>query len=256
MKEALALENLETVVGRLVFPGDVFTVDSQGKKTIIGKGMTLLPRKTADKFLFDKVLITRIGILRQISVQPSRFFVESSVKRYIPTVNDELVGVVVGKFGMTYKVEINAPRYGYLDFLAFHGATKRNRPNLRIGAVVYCKVVEADRNLNPVLSCKSDIFKKEWMSGEAFYTELKKGFTFKVSVAYAFELRKKDNFCLNYLGSKIGFEIVVGSNGRIWINAGTVKMTILAVNSIKAAEGKPQSKVTRMIDSLLQFFIT
>jgi len=252
MKE---LPALETVVGRLVFPGDTFTVDSKETKTIIGKGMSLLPKKSNEKHALDKVLTTKVGILRQLSVKPRRFFVESRVKRYIPTVNDELVGVVVGKFGMTYKVEISAPRYGYLDFLAFHGATKRNRPNLRIGAVVYCKVVEADRNLNPVLSCKSETFKKEWMSGEAFYTELKNGFTFMVSVAYAFELRKKDNYCLNYLGSKIAFEIVVGSNGRIWINTGTVKKTILAVNSIKAAEGKPKILVTKMIDSLLRFFV-
>ena len=37
--------------------------------------------------------------------------------------------------------------------LAFEGATKRNRPNLAIGALVYARVMLAVRDMEPELEC-------------------------------------------------------------------------------------------------------
>ena len=46
-----------------------------------------------------------------------------------------VVGVVEKSFGLNYVLDINAGASAILPALAFSGATKRNRPNLGIGAM-------------------------------------------------------------------------------------------------------------------------
>ena len=40
-----------------------------------------------------------------------------------------------------------------LPQLSFEGATKRNRPNLKSGDVVYARVAAASRDMDPILTC-------------------------------------------------------------------------------------------------------
>ncbi len=42
---------------------------------------------------------------------------------------------------------------GLLPHLAFDGATKRNKPNLSVGALVYCRVAVANKDMDSELSC-------------------------------------------------------------------------------------------------------
>ena len=50
-------------------------------------------------------------------------------------------------------VDINGPFPALLPLLSFEGATKRNRPNLKAGDVVYARVAAASRDMEPVLTC-------------------------------------------------------------------------------------------------------
>jgi exosome complex component RRP40 len=78
-----------------------------------------------------------------------------------------VVGVVEDKGGDFYKVNIFAGAPALLDRLAFDGATKRNKPELRRGDIVYARVTMADRDLDTELSCMvSSGPKKDWSSGE------------------------------------------------------------------------------------------
>lgn len=52
-----------------------------------------------------------------------------------------------------YGVDIGGPFRALLPVLAFEGATKRNRPHLQVGDLVYGRVESAHRDLEPVLSC-------------------------------------------------------------------------------------------------------
>merc|ERR1719433_1920194 len=192
----------------------------------------------------------KVGKLRKISDLPVKVLVESDDKRYIPSKDDDVIGVVISKFGMTYRIELGGPRYAHLDFLAFEGATKRNRPQLAIGALVYCRVQLADRDLYPIVTCKSEKYKKEWMSGEAFYTELKGGYTFKVPLSWAARLREKDSFVLNLLAKHTMYEIAVGVNGRVWINAPSETKTVLITNSIINARTLEEPAIRIMIEKL------
>ena len=52
--------------------------------------------------------------------------------QYTPVLEDNVVGVVREKQGEQFKIDIGASHIANLPFLAFEGATKRNRPNLEV----------------------------------------------------------------------------------------------------------------------------
>ena len=79
-----------------------------------------------------------------------------------------MVGIIEDKGGDSYRVNIFSGASAILNKLSFEGATKRNRPDLHIGDVVYCMVSLAHRHLETELTCcTSSGIKKGWSSGEA-----------------------------------------------------------------------------------------
>ena len=113
--------------------------------------------------------------------------------RYIPQLGDHIVGVVTSRVGELYKVDIGSADQAYvslpssalslillffsafqISFLSFEGATKRNRPNLGVGDVLYARIVRASRHLEPELSCVDAELKSRGMG------KLEDGFVFKV----------------------------------------------------------------------------
>ena len=60
-----------------------------------------------------------------------RYWVEHSQKRYIPQLDEPVVGVITARMGDNFEVDINAPSRAILPMLAFEGATRRNRPNAK-----------------------------------------------------------------------------------------------------------------------------
>jgi exosome complex component RRP40 len=70
-----------------------------------------------------------------------------------PQVDDLVIGTVINKQGETFTLDLRAPFPASLSALAFEGATRRNRPNLNIGDAVYARVISANRDLDPEVSC-------------------------------------------------------------------------------------------------------
>ena len=62
------------------------------------------------------------------------------VTTYMPERNHFVVGVIKNKIGDNFIVDINAPMEGILGGLEFDGATKRNKPSLNIGDLVFTRV--------------------------------------------------------------------------------------------------------------------
>lgn len=62
--------------------------------------------------------------------------VKTSFIVYVPQVNDCVIGVVTRVFSEEYEVDINSSHSGRLNTVAFEGATKRNRPYLKVHSVV------------------------------------------------------------------------------------------------------------------------
>jgi len=55
-----------------------------------------------------------------------------ALSQYIPGAQDPVVGVVIARSGENYRVDIGAAHSATLDALAFEGASKRFRPNLKV----------------------------------------------------------------------------------------------------------------------------
>ena len=73
--------------------------------------------------------------------------------RYIPAVGDSVVGRVLERHSENFAVDIGGPFPAVLNVLAFEGATRRNRPKLVEGDLVYARVVLAHRDVDTELSC-------------------------------------------------------------------------------------------------------
>jgi len=143
----------------------------------------------------------------------------------------QVIGIVTGRNQDHYHLNIFASRPAILSTVGFEGATKRNKPNLKVGEVVYCRVVDwgvcEGMEGDVIVTCiegnssGGTTGKKDWMTSECIYGELKDGVTFVVPLFYALELLRPKNVCLNELGMMIPFEIAVGMNGLIWVKCGS-----------------------------------
>ena len=135
-----------------------------------------------------------------------------------------------------YSVDIRAYSAGVLSVLEFEGATKRNRPDLRVGATIYCRVSRLSPHLQPELSCVSPFHKKSWSSGEAFFGELDGGLLLQVSKGMQARLLQTNVRALELLGSVLQFEITVGMNGRVWVKGDSIRANLVVANLLRKGE--------------------
>lgn len=64
--------------------------------------------------------------------------VSPDIFQYIPAAQESVLGVVVGKSGAEgFRVDIGGPHNANIDALAFEGATKRNRPSLKVASISF-----------------------------------------------------------------------------------------------------------------------
>ena len=232
---------------RLVIPGDEVTDVDQiedGVNLILGPG---LAREGS------QVFCTRCGILRKrVNPKAAVFWVDCHSKRYVANRGENVIGVVVGKAGDSFRVDIGTSEPATLSFLAFEGATKKNKPNIANGDVVYAKVMTASKDMESELVCV-DAYGKKAGLGELTGG----GFLFTVPLHLVRRLLSPESNLLKLLGQTLKFEIAIGMNGRIWVRAPMPKETICIANAIWAAEHmnneEIKSLVGRLADALAGF---
>ena len=56
--------------------------------------------------------------------------------QYVPAAQESVIGVISQRQGESYRVDIGSAYMASLDGLAFEGATKRNKPNLRVNSIL------------------------------------------------------------------------------------------------------------------------
>lgn len=119
--------------------------------------------------------------------------------------------------------------------------------------MVYARVEATSRDMEPELSCMvTHGPKRDWMTGQSVYGELRQGHAFQCSLSLAQSLLDENCVVLQALAASIPFEIAVGVNGWIWVNAGTVREIILVSNAILKSETIPDSAVPAMVLALLK----
>lgn len=100
-----------------------------------------------------------------------------------------------------------------LDSVEFNGATKRNKPNLKVGDLIYAKIASVNKFTAPVLTCKSKTCKKDWTSGESTFGELKHGLALSLHPTQC-ERLKQDKAIFEMLKKYVSFEVAFGANFR------------------------------------------
>lgn len=177
------------------------------------------------------IVATHAGLL---STDPKRNLVTVNsfpTRRYIPTAND-LVIAQVHRSSQDFFHCIITPHapLAVLGQLAFEGASKKTRPLLKPGDLVYARVlsVGVGAGTEVELTCVNPATGKAEPGGLG---PLMGGMVFDVSTGLAARLMKASSssaaeagtvVAVEELGRKLeskgGFEIAVGRNGRVWVD--------------------------------------
>lgn len=140
------------------FPGDDVTSNVTGLTQSIRIGGGL-------KQDGNKVVASTVGTLNYKA--PSYYWTENTGKRYFPRVGDQVLAIVEGTGGDFYSMNVFSGSNVIMNRLAFDGATKRNKPELKRGDIIYARVQAANPDSEAELSCTVLAGpKKEWSTGE------------------------------------------------------------------------------------------
>ncbi|CAI4210822.1 unnamed protein product [Parascedosporium putredinis] len=168
-------------------------------------------------------------------------WVERSTGRYLPAVGDLVIGTVTRSTADFYYVALSDyAATATLPQLSFEMATKKTKPNLSSGALVYARVTLANKHMDPELECVSQSTGKADGLGP-----LVGGMVFRVSLGFARRLLMPKAVAegkvvvLEELGSAgLAFETAVGRNGKVWINSESVATVILAGKALEETDQK------------------
>jgi len=223
------------LLDKIVVPGDlVLDLSSKTNQTIkLGAGL----RQEC-----DTLSAMEAGKLRFL--KPNKYWVESSHKRYVPCVEDTILGIVVDSKSDNFLLDIKGPSLALLPVLAFEGGTRRNIPKFEVGTLLYARVVKANSGMNPELSSSGKT---------AEFGPLKDSFIFETSTGLSRMLLSSPTCpVLEALGKKLSFEIAVGLNGRVWVNASSQSTAIFVLNAISSSEFLSAMQQRIMVEKLLQ----
>ena len=198
------------------------------------------------------------------------FWIQSSNAARPIQVHDRVVGIVQerigpdgagGEYVRIHLGKESIPSTAVLSNLSFEGATKRNKPNLEVGQVLYARVAEYETCLEPVLSCQlgpndsTAIKAKDWMTNEGVYGVLQGGTAFSVTPGLARVLLSPEagglweSVTRHTLTST--FEISIGVNGLLWIHANpSPQATIVLQNAILNSQLLTPEQTAAMVKQL------
>ena len=112
-------------------------------------------------------------------------------------------------------------------------------------------------SMDPTLSCQlgphdAGVPRKDWMTNEGTYGELKGGTCRKIPLGLARELLYPKNLVLHELGKSIPFELCIGVNGFLWVHSTRPEYTILILNAIMNSQVLTEPQVRGMVKSLVE----
>lgn len=112
--------------------------------------------------------------------------------------------------------------------------------------MVYARVCAASRDMDPEISCVDSV-------GRAMgFGVLKGGSLVQCSTALARHLLSRPPApILLELGRQVSFEIAVGMNGRVWINAASPRTVTIVSAAIRAAETASDTQLAILVSKML-----
>ncbi|KAL6712527.1 exosome non-catalytic core subunit rrp40 [Coniothyrium glycines] len=215
----------------VVLPGDVIpqaalpTGTGKKKTLTLGPGLRHIPPET---------VVTTIAGALTTDNKKNAASVEYNSGRYTPYAGDLVIATVNSSAAENFNCLLspNTP-FATLPHLAFEGATKKTRPLLQPNSLVYCRVASAGKDLPAELTCVDPSTGK----GEGLGL-LKSGMLFKISLSMARRMLSARGGIrlLEAFGAKAGFEVTVGRNGLVLVDAGNVKTTLAIGQAIQEVD--------------------
>ncbi|KAH8412837.1 hypothetical protein KR009_006194 [Drosophila setifemur] len=225
--------------GGIVMPGERITSIEEvakSKRVILGPGLRRLD---------DTVVASKAGPLRH--KEPNTFWVDNYQRRYVPARGDLVLGIVKAKAGDLYRVDIGSADTAAISYLAFEAASKKNRPDLNPGDIIYARVLNASADIEPELVCVNSNGKRGKLG------VLSDGFFFKCSLNLGRVLLRENCPALTALTKELAYEIAVGVNGRIWLKAHSLRETVALANAVLALEQAGYAEIDKICDNLGDF---
>ncbi|KAF5369332.1 hypothetical protein D9758_002800 [Tetrapyrgos nigripes] len=229
----------------IVLPGEL--VPAQHVNLKLGPGLQQVQTGQASTSRApSSIIATRAGALHH-SANGSKWWIESNSRRYVPAPQESVIGVIVQKQAEGFRVDLGSAHSANLDGLAFEGASKRNKPNLKIGSLVYARVSLAHKDMEPELEC----FDAQTRKAEGF-GELKSGFLVRCSLRMCRNLLDPNHFLLPLLGALFPLEVAVGLNGRVWVNSKEAKHIIAISRAIEVADPDGDNMDAKAVKKLVE----
>uniref|UniRef100_A0AC34QM91 Ribosomal RNA-processing protein 40 n=1 Tax=Panagrolaimus sp. JU765 TaxID=591449 RepID=A0AC34QM91_9BILA len=224
-------------MAEFVLPGDKITLHNQVSSDkvhkICGRGINVVRNESY------------AAVPGFIHENREKFWVNSHYRRYFPQSGDKVIGIVTQKYGDIWRVDIGGIEKAEIDFMSFENATKKNRPDVRLGDLLYGTVNVINKHLEPQMTCIDTAGRANGMGILPRY-----GTVFTVSCSYCRRLLTDSCRIMEILGKSHIFESTVGVNGRIWINADFETVRFLKTVLLKL-ETVPESEIEAVINKMV-----
>lgn len=229
--------------GDAVIPGDIADitiVKQSSSKMILGPGL---------RRLRDQIVVSKCGVLQKTGI--NTFWVDSHQKRYIPARGECVLGIVTNARGEMFKIDIGSSDEASLSYLAFENATKKNRPIINVGDVVFAKLLVASKEMEAELVCVDSHGKKGRLG-----IMPEGGFIFACSLNLVRKILHPSCSLLKVLGKELSYEVVVGMNGKIWVKTNSTRETIAICNAILSIEHLELHEIDMLTEELCNTLAT
>ncbi|XP_076263280.1 exosome complex component Rrp40 isoform X2 [Rhynchophorus ferrugineus] len=154
-------------------------------------------------------------------------------------------GIITKKSGDTLRVDLGSAESASLSMLAFEGATKKIKPDVNIGDIVYAKVLNAHKEMEPELVCIDQYYKAGRLG-----VLPNNGFLINTNQKLTQMLLNAENPLLRTLGRQFPYEIVVGVNGKIWFRANQTKEMLTLCKMFEEAKNQSDQVITNICRQL------
>jgi len=230
---------LSSVKKLLLFPGEEYEFDQK------------LIHYDAFGYSEGNLITKRCGILLtdekgQAKDDQNEEVFRSLGRYYSPKEDDLVLGIIVQKSAEFYKIDINSYTSAILNTKDFEGATKKTKPNLNLGDLIFARVSKVNKFDTPMLSCISLHEQKNWASGESYFGVIKGGNLFNFDKLRTWDYFN-DSYALNRLKDVVNYEIIIGFNGRMWIKSDTAEDIYTIYNILTNSNNKSDEEVEKII---------
>lgn len=213
------------------------SIDSE-QNTLLGPGLYCDP-------VTQEIEPTNAGIEVITNTKKGQsVYIEHESKRYIPAVGDYVIGTILGQYSDSYKVSLSSFSSSVtLSYMAFPNASKKNKPTLKVGDLVYARVCTAEKELEAEIECMDST-----TGQNAGFGLLEGGIVVDVTLGYARHLLFDEDFPLfKILARYTQFETAIGVNGKVWLKCEEAKNTLACYRSIINCQKVPVAKYKSVI---------